>query len=88
MPKKLVLDRAIAITLTDDKSVTVPEDEVWKLTTFGDVEVNEIPAAPDVDRPLLNGIFSSGAAIAPHQRGTQTLKRMHASGLAFKLQEV
>lgn len=88
MPKKLVLDRGIAITLTDDKSVTVPDNEVWKLTTFGDMKVNDIPIRSDVEGPLLNGIFSSGTAIAPHGRGTHTLKRMHASGLAFKLQEV
>lgn len=88
MPKTLVLDREIAVTLTDDKSVTVPDNEVWKLTTFGDMKVNDIPINSDVDRPLLNGIFSSGTTIAPHARGTQSLKKMHASGLAFKLQEV
>ncbi|WP_322622328.1 hypothetical protein [Aedoeadaptatus coxii] len=88
MPKKLVLDRAIAITLTDDKSVTVPNDEVWRLSVFGDAKVNDVSVEGDVAATLLNGIFSSGTAIKATGRSTGSLKRTHFSGIAFKLQEV
>lgn len=88
MPKKLVLDRAIAITLTDDKSVTVPHDEVWRLSVFGDVEVNDISVMGEVAEALLNGIFSSDSAIQPHGRSSGSRKKAFLSGIAFKLQEV
>lgn len=88
MPKKLVLDREIAVTLTDDKSVTVPNDEVWRLSVFGDVKVNDISVMGDVAEVLLNGIFSSDSVIEPHGRSTGSRKKAFLSGIAFKLQEV
>lgn len=88
MSKRLVLDRAIAITLTDDKSVTVPNGEVWRLSVFGDVEVNGISVTGSVAPVLLNGIFSSDSAIEPHGRSTSSKKHAFLSGFAFKLVEV
>lgn len=88
MVKKLVLDRAIAITLTDEKSVTVPNGEVWRLSVFGDVKVNDVFVMGDVAATLLNGIFSSGTEIKAYGRGSSSLKRTHISGIAFKSQEV
>lgn len=88
MSKRLVLDRAIAITLTDDKSVTVPNGEVWRLSVFGDVEVNGISVTGSVAPVLLNGIFSSGTEIKTYGRSSSSRKEAFLSGIAFKLQEV
>lgn len=87
MPKKLVLDREIAITLTDGKSVTVPNDEVWKLSVFGGVEVSDTPADYSASS-MLNGIFSSKTKIKPYRSGSQATRIATLSGIAFKLVEV
>lgn len=84
MAKKLVLDRPINLTIKDDSTVTVPADEVWKVsaTIPGNslAELNDVRATENsTGAAVRNLVLGGGAKI----KGLVGL-----TGIAFKLVEV
>lgn len=83
MPKKLVLSRALSMSLAAGSMVTVPNGEVWKVSIFN---IGAINGAGEIrESILLNYSFGGGAVIRiPPGGGAPGA----VSGVAYKVQEV
>lgn len=78
MTKKLVFDRPLSLSLRSDKSVKIPNDEVWKIFSVGSMKLNGDTTQSTPATAILGG----GSTISGSGNGTSGI-----SGIAFKIVE-
>lgn len=78
MTKKLVFDRPISLSLKNNQSVIIPNDEVWKIFSAGSMELNGDTTSDSPETAILGG----GSTISDSGNGTTGI-----SGIAFKIVE-
>lgn len=78
MTKKLVFDRPISLSLKNNQSVIIPNDEVWKIFSSGSMELNGGTTQSTPATAILGG----GSTISGSGNATTGI-----SGIAFKIVE-
>lgn len=91
MAKKLVLDRPIERFLSGNERITVPDDEVWRVSVLGEGTINGISfksrSGTNSGDVVSNALLGAGSDVYSYLASTNTTACM-ITGIAFKLQEV